>query len=75
MQERARKVRKVTSLLLRTLFVLYAAFAHAAAEPSGYFAAHVLAFSQEGGPCEHDGPAPRIGGSPLALVCPERVAS
>ena len=38
--------------------------------PSGYFAAHVLAFPQEGGPCVSDdsGLVPRIGGSPACFT-------
>ena len=66
-------------LPLRTLrLVLCAAFAlvaatktAAATEPSEYFAAHVLAFPQEGGPCEqHEGSVavPRIGGSPACFT-------
>eukprot|EP00946_MAST-07B_sp_MAST-7B-sp1_P004961 g4961.t1 len=43
------------------------------AKPSGYFAAHILAFPQEGGPCEHSGgPLPRIGGSPACFTVAEQ---
>lgn len=71
-----RTTRCLRLLLLRGS-ILCAAFAQAAAlgpasavaPPSGYFAAHVLAFAQEGGPCEHDGSAvPRIGGSPACFT-------
>lgn len=56
-------------LLLAALFAVAYRAAGEEVKPSGYYAAHILAFPQEGGPCEHSGDAvTRIGGSPACFT-------